>query len=258
VEVVELNWVDISPEWLQEHEVARAFIASAVQPTLFTEESKFHVALLDAGVKYVVRISTTAANVRPDNRAFYARNHWAIEAMLSSPEFETLHWTSLQPNPFTALTLYNAAELIKNYRKTGKVEEPLRLIDAEDTPMAPVASDDVGTVAGHLLLQEDTSVHNKARYTVNGPVDLTGRDIVNMVEEHIGTKVQNVSYKDLTFIDYMIAGSSENKNVMRSIKHAPETAWAGLCTAKESSKEVIELAAPKTTPADVLRAMTEG
>jgi uncharacterized protein YbjT (DUF2867 family) len=98
VEVAEYNWPEITPTWLREHEVVRAFIASHNEPTHFTEESTFHVAALRAGIQYVVRISTTAANVHPDYDAYYPRAYWAIETMLSSPEFSDLHWTSLQPN----------------------------------------------------------------------------------------------------------------------------------------------------------------
>merc|ERR1712054_611593 len=92
----------------------------------------------------------------------------------------------------------SAVELVKNYRKTG---------------------------------EQDTSRHNKAKYVVNGPEDITGQQIVKMVEDHIGTQVKDVVYKDVSFIDYMAAQSSESSNVIRSIRHAPETAWAGECTA---------------------------
>ena len=69
VEVVEQNWVEITAAWLREHNVVRAFIASHNQPNQFAEESTFHLAALNAGVEYVVRISTTAANVRQIGRA---------------------------------------------------------------------------------------------------------------------------------------------------------------------------------------------
>lgn len=60
VQVIQQSWVEVTPEWLQTHHVARAFIASHNKPTQFAEESTFHLALLHAGVEYVVRISTTA------------------------------------------------------------------------------------------------------------------------------------------------------------------------------------------------------
>lgn len=252
VVVLEKNWVHITSDWLREHEVVRVFIAPHNQPTQFPEESAFHLAALRAGVKYIVRISTTAPNVRPDCDAYYPRSHWAIEALLSSPEFSALQWTSLQPNIFSTLYLSSAAELIKQYRKTGQ-QEALRLMASEDASVGIVEAYDVGVFAAHLLCQEDTTVHNNARYVINGPEDITGRQIVKMVEEHIGTKVQSVSYKDLSFIESMANSVPQgDRHLILSIKDAPVTAWEGKCTASTTSKEVLELAAPTRTPAEVL------
>ncbi|GFF96427.1 hypothetical protein IFM53868_08535 [Aspergillus udagawae] len=260
VEVVEQNWVEITADWLREHEVVRAFIASHNEPNQFAEESAFHLAALKAGVKYVVRISTTAANVRPDCDAYYPRTHWAIEALLSSPEFNGLQWTSLQPNVFSPLYLSSAAEFIKQYRRTGK-QETLRLMASKDAPVGIIDPDEVGVLAAHLLSQDDPAVHNKAKYVLNGPEDITGSQIVDMIEQRIGTKVKDVSYKDMSFIDtiyeHKFAATQQSKNIILSIKHAPETAWEGKCTASTTSKEVLELAAPKRTPAEVLRALLE-
>jgi uncharacterized protein YbjT (DUF2867 family) len=256
VEVEGCHWPGITADWLREREVLRAFIASHNQPNQFAEESTFHLAALRAGVKYVVRISTTAANVRPDSKAYYPRTHWAIEAMLSAPEFSDLHWTSLQPNVFTPFYLSTAADLIKKHRKTGN-QEPLRLLASADGPVGIVDPDDVGIIAAHLLLQEDPTVHNKAKYVLNGPEDITGNQIVKMVEEHIGTKVENVIFKDTSFVDQMAAASQESKSVIMSLKYAAETAWEGKCTASTTSKEVLDLAAPKRTPAHVLKTLLE-
>ncbi|KAK4157563.1 hypothetical protein C8A00DRAFT_29566 [Chaetomidium leptoderma] len=258
VQVLEQNWVDITADWLREHEVVRAFIASHLQPNQFAEESTFHLAALQAGVKYVVRISTTAANVRPDCKAYYARTHWAIEALLGSPEFRALQWTSLQPNGFTNFYLLPAAQLIKQYRETGK-QDTLRLAASADAPVGVIDADDVGVFAAHLLAQEDPAVHNQAKYVLNGPEDITGEQIVKMVEQHIGTKVESVSYKDMSFVDGMAAvAPQESKSVILSIKHAAETAWEGKCTASTTSKEVLALAAPTRTAADGLKALLEG
>ncbi|KAF7587413.1 hypothetical protein BBP40_007253 [Aspergillus hancockii] len=260
VEVIEQNWVEITSDWLREHQVARAFIASHNEPNQFAEESTFHLAALRAGVKYVVRISTTAANVRPDCNAYYPRTHWAIETLLSSPEFAGLQWTSLQPNIFSPLYLSTAAELIKQYRRTGK-QDPLRLIGSKDAPVGIVDPNDVGVFAAHLLSQGDPAVHNKAKYVLNGPEDITGKQILEMVEQHIGTQVKEVSYEDVSFVNFLYehnyAATHQSKNVILSIKHAPETAWDGQCTASTTSKAVLELAAPKRTPADVLKTLLE-
>ncbi|KAL4909349.1 hypothetical protein BDW74DRAFT_174550 [Aspergillus multicolor] len=89
-EVIQYNWTDITADWLREWHVVRAFITPHNGPNQFAEESAFHVAALNARVEYVVRISTTAPNVRPDSEAYYSRQHWAIETLLGSPEFSAL------------------------------------------------------------------------------------------------------------------------------------------------------------------------
>ena len=65
VEVAEKNWTEIDDQWLREHEVERLFIASHNGVSHFAEESQFHYFALQAGVKYAVRISTTAYSVKP-------------------------------------------------------------------------------------------------------------------------------------------------------------------------------------------------
>ncbi|KAG4434411.1 hypothetical protein IFR05_010107 [Cadophora sp. M221] len=255
VEVVEYNWVDITSEWLQERNIVRVFIAPHAQPNQFAEESAFHVAALNGGVEYVVRISTTAANVRPDCKAFYPRSHWAIEALLSSPEFSRLRWTSLQPNVFTSFILGPAAEFVKEFRKTGK-QGPFRLVSSEDAPVGIVDANDVAVFAAQLLVEEDTTKHNKAKYVLNGPEDITGRQIVDLIEKEIGTKVEEVHFKDMSFLEWLVnQQSSESKTIIMSMRHAVESAWAGLCTASTTSKAVLELAAPKVTPAEFFKTM---
>jgi uncharacterized protein YbjT (DUF2867 family) len=259
VEVIEQNWVEITADWLRGHNVVRAFIASHNEPTQFAEESTFHLNALNAGIKYVVRISTTAANVRPDCPAYYPRQHWAIETLLGSPEFNHLQWTSLQPNVFTPLIMSPAAEFIKKYRQTGE-QDTLRLMLSEDAPVGIIDPDEIGVIAAHLLAQDDTSAHNKAKYVLNGPKDINGKQIVDMVERQIGAPVKDVSYEDVSFIDtlYEYQYAAQSKNVIYSIKRAPETGWEGKCSTATTSKEILELAAPKRTPADILKTLLEG
>lgn len=254
VEITEQHWPDITSDWLRERNVTRAFIAPHNQPNQFAEESSFHIAALNAGVEYVVRISTTGTNVRPDNKAYYPRSHWAIEALLSTPEFAPLRWTSLQPNVFHQTWLYGAVQFVNAFRATGKQEKFL-LPASEDAPNASVDADDVGVIAAKLLLLEDSTVHNKAKYVIHGPEDVTGRQIVELVEARIG-KVEDVVFKDLSFIEYMAAAAEgQSKNVIRSIRYAVETGWNGETTASKTSKEILELAAPKRTAAEVFKAM---
>ncbi|KAL6236511.1 hypothetical protein BDW75DRAFT_229435 [Aspergillus navahoensis] len=209
----------------------------------------FYVNALNAGVKYVVPISTTAANVRLGCPAYYSCQHWAIEDLLDSPDFNNLQWTSLQPNLFSPL-----------YHKTGE-QDTIRLMLSEDAPVGIIDPDEVGIIAAYLLSQVDTSVHNKARHVLNGPEDITGKQVVDMIEQRISAPVKDVSYKDVSFVDMMYehqyAATKQSKNVIYSSKRALETAWEGKCSASTTIKEILELAAPKRTPADSLRTLLE-
>jgi hypothetical protein len=127
----------------------RAFIASHIQPNQFAEESTFHLAALKGGVQYVVRVSTTAANVRPDCPAYYPRTHWTIEPLLGSPEFQDLRWTSLQPNIFSQQYLYSAAELVKKFRVTGN-QDTLRLVASGEAPVGIIDPYEIGVLARQL------------------------------------------------------------------------------------------------------------
>lgn len=253
VEIVEVNWPDITPHWLRDRKAARVFIASQPRPNQFAEESTFLLAALHAEVEYVVRISTTTTNVRPDCEAFYPRTHWAIETMLEQPAFSKLYWTSLQPTGFAPMILYPAAELIKRVR-AGEKQDTLRIL-LNDAPSAIIDPYDISRVAAKLLVQEDISKHNKAKYTLTGPEDINGEQIVEMVEKYIGKKVEDVSFKDVTVLDEVFATPGESKNVIRSANLGPITTWAGLLTASTTSKEVLELAPPIITPADTLKAL---
>jgi uncharacterized protein YbjT (DUF2867 family) len=256
VEVLEKNWVDITADWLHEQGVTRAFIASHNEPNQFPEESGFHLAALQAGVQYVVRISTSAANVRPDCAAYYPRQHWAIEALLSSPEFAALQWTSLQPNLFHSYALGPAAALIKEHRKTGK-QDTLRLLSPEHAPMAIIDPWEVGVLAAHLLAEADPSKHNKGKYIVNGPEDINGAQIVKLVEKYIGTRVENVIFRDMSWIEAMAAAAPGSRSVILSIKNSMDTVESENSRASATSKEVLDLAPPTRTPADALKALLE-
>jgi len=258
VELVQQNWVEIDEHWLRDHEVERVFIASHNLPSHFAEEGQFLVNALRAKVAYVVRISTTAANVHPDFPGYYPRTHWAIETMLAQPEFKALQWTSLQPNGFASMLLTPTAEFIKSFRKTGKQSGPVRIMIDASTPTAIVDSHDVGIVAAHLLAQDDTARHDHARYVVNGPEDVTGEQIVALAEKLIGEKVQDVRFKDTSVVDQLLEGTKESRNVIGSIRFAPTTSWAGMAGTDTGSKEVVELYAPKRTAKEVLEQLTDG
>lgn len=255
VELVEQDWAEIDAAWLRAHAVVRAFIASHNRPNQFAEESQFHFEALTAGVEYVVRISTIATNVHPGHPTYLSRSHWAIETMLSQPAFENLQWTSLQHNVFLPFILWPVTEFISEHRRTGK-QGTLGLLLDSGSPVGAIDPEDVGVVAAHLLAQEDTTVHNRAKYILNGPENVTGSQVVGMVESYIGEKVEYVVYKDVSFIEHWAtAETSGSKHIMRSVTQVPVTIWKGEAIASTTSEAVLELAPPRSTAADVLQAM---
>jgi uncharacterized protein YbjT (DUF2867 family) len=254
VKIVEEFWPKISAEWLQARKVRRAFIASHNEPQQFPEETAFHLAARDAGVEYVVRISTTAVNVKPDYPSYYPRQHWAVEQFLEAiapvGQTDAMKWTSLQPMGFTDMYLSSAVTFVKDFSETG-IQGKLRLIPDEHALCAPIDCDEVGAFAAHLIAQEDVSKHHTRRYIMNGPVDITGREIVKMVEEYIGQEVKQVSFRDMEFLDGWAAQDTDKAHFILSIKYAPVLSWAGLTRARDNSPEISELLELKSTPAMV-------
>ncbi|KAK8127014.1 uncharacterized protein PG998_002773 [Apiospora kogelbergensis] len=249
VEVLELDWSDVDAAWLRAQGVARAFVAAAVDPAQFARESGFLGAALRARVEYVVRVSTTAGNVRPDTEVFYARAHWAVEAMLAAPAFAPLRWTSLQPNAFAAFAFYSAAQFVQKYRQTGAQDGALRIVFDADAPVGVIDSDDIGRLAATLLVREDVAKYNHGKYVVNGPENITGRQVVEMVEKQIGVPVKEVIYNDTSLVTAMAEADPKHRSLFLTIQKSFEGLWRGEAPTSTTSKEVLEVAAPQTTPA---------
>ncbi|RDW70532.1 NmrA-like family protein [Aspergillus mulundensis] len=264
IQVLEHPWPELTTSWLRTHNVTRIFIAPHINTTLFAEESALLIAALHADVEYIVRVSTSAPNVRPDSPVYYARMHWAIENMLCSKAFarSRMHWTSLQPNAFAPFFLSAAAGYINEFRSTGSQDSlALRLMAAEDVGSAIIDPGEVGVFAAHLLACPETAVHHGKKYVFNGPVDITGKEIVGLVGEVIGEAVrkENVVYQDMSVVDEVIlAMTSESRNVVGSIRYAMEASWRGECRVETTSPEVREIAPARKTPGEVLRELVDG
>lgn len=69
-------------------------------------------------------------------------------------------------------------------------------------------------------------------------------------------KVENVIYKDLSFLDHVAQGP--HRVLTLSIKYAVETSWEGKCGIDTTSKEVFGIRAPKTTLAQAFKGYLEG
>jgi uncharacterized protein YbjT (DUF2867 family) len=254
----EKDWTTIDAAWLRSQEVVKVYIAPHNLPHQFVEESALHTALLHADVKYVVRVSTNVEYISPTNPVYYGRSHWAIENLLSQPEFKSLQWTSLQPNFFTASYLAAAADWIKAYQTTGK-QETLALTPSADTAVAMIDPEDVGNIGAHLLALEDPTPHNHARYVLSGPEDVTGKDIVELVEQYAGVKIQKVEFKSTSWLDDLVKAGVFPEKVLPSILAGCEPLWQGKCSlaGTPTNNEIMELTPPKRTVAEALKAMLE-
>ncbi|KAF2485558.1 hypothetical protein BDY17DRAFT_344386 [Neohortaea acidophila] len=256
VTIEEKDWLKITPEWLRERNVVRMFVASHNEPTQFADEGQLLTNALQARIKYVVRISTGAPAVTPNFPAYYPRTHWAIETMLGQPEFAAMHWTSLRPNLFVGLVVSPAVEFIRHVQSTGQ-QETLSIVLDENTSTGVIDPFDVGVFAAQLLSQDDSTPFNQQGYTLNGPADITGRQLNEMVEKEIGDTVHKVTYKDVFWVDGR-AGKSDRKNLVLSNKRALDPIWNGHAKAETISPEVLKLAPPKETAEATLRKMLAG
>ena len=149
-----------------------------------------------------------------------------------------------------------ALEFIQNHKKTGE-QGPLSLILDRDSPNAMIDAYDVGVFAAHLLAVEETDQHNKAKYVLTGPEDLTGEEIVKLVEGHIGEAVKDVKYKDFAVVDAWAESMPEQKTLIKAIGRAGGAIWGGSAL-KTRSKEVPTIYTPSRTAEQVLKEMVEG
>ena len=149
-----------------------------------------------------------------------------------------------------------ALEFIKDYKKTGK-QGSLSLILDRDSPNAMIDAYDVGVFAAHLLAAEETDQHNKAKYVLTGPEDVTGEEIVKLVEGHIGEAVKDAKYKDFAVVDAWAESMPEQKTLIKAIGRAGGAIWGGSAL-KTRSKEVPTIYTPSRTAEQVLKEMVEG
>lgn len=249
--LVEMNgkyWPEIDAAWLKAEGVVRAFVAVTPNDAQFTDESLFYKACLEASVEYVVRISTWAPYIGPASPIFYGRTHWALETMLEDPAYNSLQWTSLRPTVFSRQMVEPAAEAVKTYRQNGSYDGSLRLILAADLPGAWIEPDDVGKIAGKLLALADPSAHASQKYIINGPEDVTGKELVAEIERLTGSKVDDVAFNDRAFIDGFRAAGMPEK-IISSLHKAVDMLQAGaaLSNVEPTAQAIMDLMPPTTT-----------
>lgn len=132
------------------------------------------------------------------------------------------------------------------------------MIVSEDGIVGIIDPEEIGIIKAHLLAQGDTSAHNKMRCVLNGPEEITWKQIVDMVKQQIGSAVKQMIYKDIFLIDMLYepkhAVIKKSKNVIYSIIHALEASWKSKCS-NSTNKKILDLFVLKQTHADILKTL---
>lgn len=131
------------------------------------------------------------------------------------------------------------------------------MIMDRDSPNALIDSYDVGVFAAHLLATEEIDKHNKAKYVLTGPEDVTGEQIVELIEGHLGEAVKDVKYRDFSVIDAWAESVPEQRTLIKAISRTGSAIWGGSAL-ETRSKEVPKIYTPSRAAEEVLKEMVEG
>lgn len=252
VEMVQKDWTEIDSEWLVQSHVFRVYIAHHNPPTQFTDESRFLSACKDAKVEYLVKLSTNSPFVTPDTPMDYARSHWAVEQLLRQPEFSSMPTTILRSNVFVTSFLQSFVDTVKaTYQTTNTGERPpIRALFSKDAPVAPVDPKETGAAVGALLALPDASTHYGRTYQLSGPSDVTGEEIIRLIEAKLGEKL-TVEYESMDLMNEIV--NYVPKDLGTAIRLSATTfLWKGLCGLRnnpltQSSPELLALNIPRAT-----------
>ena len=245
VNVREQDWTSINSAWLTEAKVARVYIAPHNLPNQFTDESAFLTACKAAKVKYLVKLSTNIHFIGPDSPIYYGRSHWAIENLLEQTEFKQLNWTVLRANFFIGTLLSFTIDLLKK----NKTNDPIPLILDEGSPVALINPDDVGEAAAKLLALDDPSPHFGKKYNLSGPEDVTGKDIVSMIEQITHRKIE-IDYKNWAVFKILREQGGYPESLWESMAYGvKDNLWLGVSRLANTptSPEILQLSPPHST-----------
>jgi NAD(P)H dehydrogenase (quinone) len=154
--------------------VTGAYFCHPILPGLIEATTCFAQAATEAGVRSVVNMSQISARRGAGSNA--ARQHWLCERLLDRTNLLTAH---IRPTFF--------AEWLKLWWERRDGEGYLRLPFGEGRH-APIASVDQSRVIAALLL--DPEPHDRATYTLHGPVELNHHEIARAMSTTLGIPVR--------------------------------------------------------------------
>jgi len=135
--------------------VTSVFVVTGHNPQMAEQQNNVLDAALNAGAKYLVRVSGGRAVVGPDAESVVGRGHHAIEERLRS---SAIGWVILRPGLFMQNTFAQAA-LIKNDSK-------MVLPTPKDLPIAFIDVRDTGALGARILI--DPAPHAGKTYEFTG------------------------------------------------------------------------------------------
>ncbi|SEF32350.1 Uncharacterized conserved protein YbjT, contains NAD(P)-binding and DUF2867 domains [Amycolatopsis pretoriensis] len=167
-------------------DVTSAYLCHPISPGLVEATVYFAQAAVEAGVRSAVNMSQISA--RRDAGSHAARQHWLCERLLDRTGLLTAH---IRPTFF--------AEWLTLWWERRDGEGYLRLPFGEGRH-APVASADQSRVIAALLL--DPEPHDRAVYTLHGPVEQNHHDIARAMSGTLGIPVH---YEPITVEQFAAA-----------------------------------------------------
>jgi NAD(P)H dehydrogenase (quinone) len=156
--------------------VDAVFVLSPMDPLLDEREQFIFDAAADAGVRHVVKLSTTKPE--PDSPIPWWRAHWRAEQALAAG---TVPWTILRPNGISFFLLGHAQSVRETsvFRTAGG-----------DGGMALIDADDIGAVAAAVFANPDRYVGRVLDLT--GPTALSYGEVANLLTKVTGRRVAHL------------------------------------------------------------------
>ncbi|MEV6903382.1 NmrA family NAD(P)-binding protein [Amycolatopsis sp. NPDC051372] len=167
--------------------VTGAYFCHPILPGLVESTVIFAQAATEAGVRSVVNMSQISARREAGSNA--ARQHWLCERLLDRTDLLTTH---IRPTFF--------AEWLKLWWEKRDGEGYLRLPFGEGRH-APIAAADQSRVIAALLLQPEP--HNRAAYSLHGPVEMNHHDIAKAIATELGHPVH---YEPISVEEFSASG----------------------------------------------------
>jgi uncharacterized protein YbjT (DUF2867 family) len=158
--------------------VTSVFIVTGHNPQMVEQQNNVLDAALQAGVKYLVRVSGNRLLITPDSDSVIGRGHYAIEERLRA---SGIQWVILRPGLFMQNTFTQAASI----KSDGKIAQPY----PADLPLSFIDVRDTGAVGARVVL--DPAPHVGKIYEFTGVRSNYG-EFAEVFSQVLGRKITYV------------------------------------------------------------------